>query len=256
MNAENIHKIIALKVDYIHKCASYGMEISEEEIHELRVRYKKLRALLRLAAFVSGNGKGVMPRKLKHLYRAAGVVRDYQLHKKEIIDDTGCDLNKYSHFLILKIDESKIKLCKVFDSIIEKKIIKKISAHLPKKISKKAQWNYLAGKQKELLQVATGVRTDIRLHSIRKTIKDILYLLDILDLEKSYSKRRIKKYKKLSDALGIYNDIVFAVGNIELHKIKDIIPLEEQEILSAKKQQLLARKAAQQKKITSVLNYL
>jgi CHAD domain-containing protein len=256
MNAENIHKIIALKVDYIHKSASQGMAISEEEIHELRVTYKKLRAFLRLAAFVRGNVKGITPRKLKDLYQAAGVIRDYQLHEKEIIDDTGCDLGNYAHFLTLRIEESKIKLCKISESVIDKTIIKKISARLPKKISKKAQWNYLAAKEKELLQVAAGVHTDIRLHSIRKTIKDILYLLDILGLEKSYSKRRIKKYKKLSDALGLYNDIVFTLGDIEHNKVKDLIPLAEQEILSAKKQQLLARKAEQQKKITSILNYL
>jgi len=44
----------------------------EEDIHELRVEYKKLRAFVRLVKLDKGAGDLKLPGKLKSLYHAAG----------------------------------------------------------------------------------------------------------------------------------------------------------------------------------------
>ena len=64
-------------------------ETKEEIIHELRVEFKKTRALLRLAD--GDNNKLKVPKVLKEFYTAAGRVRELQLQQQLIKDCCGED---------------------------------------------------------------------------------------------------------------------------------------------------------------------
>src|SRR6266498_471691 len=73
---------------YIHNIEKHSNRLpgsfDAEDIHDLRVGYKKIRAFLRLLQLESHAGDLQLPPPLKSVYQTAGKVRDIQLFLGEI----------------------------------------------------------------------------------------------------------------------------------------------------------------------------
>ncbi len=153
-----------------------------ENIHELRVAYKKLRAFARMVS--QGNetsGEIKIAKKLKEAYAVSGSIRDLQLQRQRIPKAVKGDPEKPHEYL--KLLQKEIRQLKpVLLAIHFKKIItesrKKMAATMPDnvwvrhfKLFAQQKWGVIHS------IIAVENFNDDNMHSIRKNLKDLFYNL-------------------------------------------------------------------------------
>jgi Uncharacterized conserved protein len=170
-----------------------------EAIHDLRVEYKKLRALLRLLRLN-------MPESLKKLYKAAGKVRDLQVFltipvpAPVFIHNKQKQLFRYKENLVRVIEVTRFKKIKIAkdapDNALEKFVQEKTAAiHIL----------LLAG------------NAESHLHDIRKNYKDIIYANKHFGMDD-------ESMNAMATQLGEFNDRCIALS---LLQNRGDIPAEE-----------------------------
>ncbi|HKH61798.1 MAG TPA: CHAD domain-containing protein [Flavitalea sp.] len=156
-----------------------------EDIHQFRVAFKKLRALLRLInpAVIHSRELGV-PASLLSLYHVAGTVRDLQVNIPFLTDAFARNnVQASSYFTKLEEDLSDAKKglrAKIEESSFKKhehQIIDAITTDLEEYTIREFVHRKVATIQILLL----GLSDDDDIHSIRKHIKDILYSIRIFE---------------------------------------------------------------------------
>lgn len=253
MKTDKIYKTISKNVKLINHYAKNHIPPEEEEIHEMRTTYKKLRAFLRFMHDVNNKNGKVIPKKLKKLYQSAGALRDLQLHIKDIENDAAHHkLDGYANFLLLKANDAQNDLLNTINGFSGKRTIKKIQKNIPGKLSGTALQLYLCDKRNELNTFIRHNATDDNLHSARKIIKDILYLEAIFGKKTGYSDARMKRYKHLSDLLGAHNDMAVDIAFTEQVISKDI-PKNEKDILKTRLKKVEEKKAKLHKQVDDTL---
>lgn len=188
MSREQLQKDIVRKLRDVHHYARLIAEKHEEEdIHEFRVNYKKLRALLRM---VHPNGhKAGLPKNLKRLYTLAGTIRDLQLHYKTVntyfaqYDTVPVG---YLQHIRKAITGAAKDFTRVYNHCSFSRISQTIKKDIPPKYHKELKnWqddNVRAVK----LNLSPGV-TDKTIHDIRKHVKDLAYTHKYLLYKKGYN---------------------------------------------------------------------
>ena len=153
-----------------------------EDIHKFRTEIKKLRAFLHLLNMEVDEGLQIkITKKMKTFYEYIGIIRNLQLHLKNI--------NSY-------FENSNYKIPKAYTATIEKEIEyrkentkefinshnnfydddeEKITSHLPDKLRKQSIKKFIQYMVYELHNKLIRLNDDETLHSIRKLLKDILY---------------------------------------------------------------------------------
>src|SRR6185369_6950007 len=133
MKKRDLQKVVAKRLSNIEK---YSKQIpghfTAEDIHELRVEYKKLRAFTRLLQLAKGGGHLDIPAKLKSLYHAAGETRDIQLflqHVKKVSEKHS--LHTFIHHWQHELFTAKEQLVKEIEKTDLKKIEDTIRHRLP-----------------------------------------------------------------------------------------------------------------------------
>lgn len=185
-----------------------------EAIHDFRVIYKKLRAVVRLT---STEKKQIsIPKKIKSIYRLLGKIRELELIQQKINE---CNFIKQAtkhkciELLRQRMDSLYINLSKIPTEIILDNTFNKIVKSTDKKSSLKTinkfielKWNHIKS------TVITKKLSDTSIHSVRKELKDIFYIIRLLENEigKSWIKKRVPK-KQLDQ----YNEILFELGNFQ-----------------------------------------
>jgi hypothetical protein len=170
----------------------------DEPVHKLRTQYKKLRALLR-AAGVSIT----MPAGFKELYHKAGSLRDYKLYYKEIEDSyKGLYGMPYEYFSVLEmhIYELRQQLLTSIASVNMQEVKEIILAALPGKLDDDKIKEFIKNNKARLKKLDKKKHTLLRLHAMRKHLKDIMYILEISGEGKN------KDLEKITTKLGSYND--------------------------------------------------
>jgi CHAD domain-containing protein len=192
-------------------------DFDSEDIHDFRVEMKKVRALLRLAAFGSKRRKKIkLPKKLKGFYKTVGNIRSLQLHAKKINDTSSAELDPSPDLYLkllegrneINISEAKQKRGKLKGI---KKEMEKLLGRIPKGInagSTKDFTDYELGRLK-VIQVK-AFPTDQELHEVRKIMKDILYNWSYVEpLSKDILPSAIREKAGIEgfvDRLGDYHD--------------------------------------------------
>ncbi|MGN6419649.1 MAG: CHAD domain-containing protein [Pseudobacter sp.] len=209
-----------------------------EDIHDLRVAYKKLRSFLRL---MQGDDRNVkMPDEIKVIYRSCGTVRDMQLiierlrEWKEIIPGflkgIHHDLFQAKELLVIHIEDTSIS-----------KTIKELMDELPPTVTEEMLKRFIQRKVATIHVLLLALEHEEELHAIRKALKDLVYVKKILETELKYDYafpewQDDNKLEELTTMLGDLNDQYIALSFLNEERMQQA-PLEEQTAL----QQLLAQ---------------
>lgn len=222
----------------------------QEAIHDFRVDSKKLRAFLRLINHEpSFTGNLKIPKQLKKIYTACGSIRDLQLQigRIKVLFENTDPPNAYLE-LLEKALISETRKCKtLFKQLPLRKSIVPSTTHLPSILSKDCFTNFFREKVADCLSILTSAAiTDSSMHSMRKNIKDIIYIYKIYD---DYTKtkvpasvwNKIEFSKALKDAqtLGLYNDQCIAISFLQAGWLKSVNLKERKRLQTIRKNWLL-----------------
>jgi len=157
--------------------AGFGIE----DIHQFRLEVKKLRAFIRLA----GPAGCRLPGKLHRVYKAVGEIRNLQLLRVSLDADA-----EKGHFTIPEdfyrhLDGRIVAANQEAGVLIEaqrrfRKLPLRLTGALQRSLSREAQFSFVYKKISLAERPAPSGGEDERLHSLRKSLKDILYVWPLL----------------------------------------------------------------------------
>ncbi|MBS1567098.1 MAG: CHAD domain-containing protein [Bacteroidetes bacterium] len=188
-------------------------------IHYFRVDIKKLRAFYRLLSLEAGTEEAVqLPRRLKKMYSCLGALRDLQQHESKLKEFSrqhplpGRQLRKRLKDDLKKAGDRK-------GCLLPEKYFAKHAAsmgkQLPPQLAPETLRQFFIQKQDHIRYiVACANFSDEELHSIRKDIKDMMYVADIYTEELKSSLALLfwqggdrSKLDALAKDLGDHNDL-------------------------------------------------
>jgi CHAD domain-containing protein len=203
-----------------------------EDIHDLRVAYKKLRAWLRLLQ--GGVGAVCMPAALKNLYRAAGTVRDEQLllHMISTLVMPQQPLPVFTQYIQCRLFADKEQLVKAIEHIHFKEVQNTIHQSLPANWQHEVMHKFIQVKTAAIrLTLLAGV-DDKGLHTSRKHLKDIIYngkTLQSLGLAWPTDAGWVHSplLQGVSERLGVFNDHCNTAAWLQAAHVEDLPPEEK-----------------------------
>jgi len=234
--------------------ASIPGKFDKEDIHELRVNYKKLRAFVRLLQEDPDAGKHLaVPDDIKEVYQAGAKVRDRQLfldflHKS--IKDPTTLMPQFASGINRELFKTKEKLVLAIEETSFKDGEAKLKKSLPSFLHDEAIHRFVHRKVAAVQLILLSLENDEDLHGIRKHLKDLLYVIRIFEQEWgiSFPIHAWKSEKALSDittALGDYNDLSITVGFLDDSTINEL-PEEEKSVLLGLKEKSCTQKSVLQ----------
>lgn len=246
----------------VHKYAKhlqqYGRKIpgafAVEDVHELRVEYKKLRAFIRLVQLDVDAGKHLaMPEKVKALYRAAGTVRDDQLFLvtvQQMAAEKEIALPQFQRSLEKKLFPAKEILVKEVERFDDHKAFDHVNDALPDYLHDQTISQFILRRVAAIRILQLALDREEELHAVRKHLKDIFYVIKIFENDWGIefpviAWRSEKQLSNVASALGDFNDCCNTVTLLQ-GSIHESLPAEEQEILVQWKDKLLQEKEASQ----------
>jgi|GEM_PF-677188 CHAD domain-containing protein len=214
MKGKELEKIVDKYLRSLEKyCRNIPGSFTVEDIHELRVGYKRLRAFLRLCSEDPRARHLEIPEPLSEVYRAAGAVRDLQLFISNIT------LFAKVHFLLPEfakcmnhqLFKAKEQLVKKIEKVdwdkVSKSIKQELPSHLGDSIIRQFVNRNVAGIH--ILQLAAEREKD--LHDVRKKLKDLLLVNRVFEHDWGISFpfppwKNEKQVNVLAEKLGEFND--------------------------------------------------
>ena len=195
-----------------------------EAIHQFRVEYKKLRALLRmLSQQEETTGEIKISNTLKEVYSISGSIRDLQLQQHRIVEATKQEQKKPQAYLTLlqkEMDSPKPELSEILlrNSINAGK--KKTDAGIPAEFPLNSFKNFVRQKWAVVHAIIrSGNFSDDNVHLVRKNLKDLFYNLKLYKgtdheiLSKIILKGKDEQYfNQLLEELGSFQDKCTAIA--------------------------------------------
>lgn len=205
-----------------------------EAIHQFRVAYKKLRALLRMLSQEDDTtGEVKVLRKLKKAYNISGSIRDLQLQQQRIREAANQEPKKPQAYLTLlqkEIDKLKPELLEIVSENPVAESKKKTDASMPDEFRLQDIQIFLQRKQVNISSIIeSGDFSDDNVHAIRKNLKDLFYNLKINgEIEPAISFSNIwkgkdeKYFDQLLDELGNFQDKCTAIALLKTYWINSL----------------------------------
>lgn len=265
MKKKQLQKIISGRLRKINGyCKNIRKNFDDASIHQFRVEVKKLRALLRLVALeLKHPQKLKLPNKLKTVYAVAGEIRDTQLHLKRIaaaIEKKDGQPDAYNKLLQQKINKKKKQLAKLLSRRFFPAVKRKIVSRLPAALNPETAIQFVQQKMTSLTVSITAEPDDEALHTIRKHLKDLMYDVNPPedDIKNALppdlvSKEQLQSVKHLTDQLGEFNDLCYAVQSVDPGRMK-VLKDEEKEQLNRIRNQWIKEKEQLKKTALSSLS--
>lgn len=191
-------------------------ECDPENIHSLRISYKKLKAFL-LMLNTKHHKQPVVTKKLKKVYKLSGNIRDSQLQLLRYQEaDKTKEIEQYTKILHQNIEQFKQEILKLLSKKITTKWGQKGLAAIHQKFGAKDFTKYLKTKQRHIQKMASQKYvSDTSLHAIRKELKELSYnskyLVDKAFNISNQQKKQYAFYDKLSVTLGDFQDLCNAI---------------------------------------------
>ncbi len=262
MNKQTIQHITRSHYKKIKKQLNkIAANFDTEQIHQFRVAYKKLRALLRMISIQNEpTGKLNISKKLNHCYHIAGLLRDLQLQRQRIEKTSRRKLIKLGpYFNLLREEMNKLKteLAEIIATNPVAASERKTNKNAPGKFPLTRIRIYANEKWQTVYEmIAAAHFTEQSLHTIRKNLKDLFYNLrsDKATWHKVLSKHTInkKQYNQLLDELGDFHDLCAGVSLLNSSRIKKLNK-QQQQILMQIKRELVKEKAAMKRLLVTKL---
>ena len=199
--------------DFLESFQNCVLRCSEEDIHDLRVSIKKIRAMISFLVH-NEHRKTEMTILLKPIFRTAGKIRDIHIHQSiarslrnrngrvllgilsgQIIQADGdlkLVLGNFDHYAF---NRSRIEIQELIGKITEEELFFESMAFLDKKLV--------------MVHEYCDKSFDSKLHRIRKEIKIIAEILKLrLSIQDSrYEQEIYSRVKLLSDHIGRWHDL-------------------------------------------------
>lgn len=233
MKHKELEEVVAGEADSLRKYAERILSADDaEDIHRFRVGYKKLRAFLRLH---TGKAKGLSG-ELKQIYRAAGEVRDRQVHLAIILDwleHDGREVAGYPGILKAELEESRNKLNNLIIGYPFRGLTEKLTKSLPDQLSHDTITRFVRRQAEGFYENIEDGATDEALHTARKHLKDLVYNAGYLradKMEQSFLEQH-KTIKKLASLLGDYHDKHALIARLQAVQEGEIAANEQESLL-------------------------
>jgi CHAD domain-containing protein len=192
----------------------------KEDIHDLRVGFKKTRAFIRLLQLEKDTGNLQISHRLKAVYQTAGKVRDMQLflaelHQLPVAAQIPGSLSHYNRQLF----SDKENTVSAIEAVHFKKILTDLTDELPQELHDDTVKRFMHQKVAaiHILQLAADDEHD--LHSTRKQLKDIIYVIRIFEndwgISFPVSGFNEKKLSDMASLLGDFNDRCLAISLLQ-----------------------------------------
>lgn len=257
MKGKELGKIADKYVRSLEKyCRNIPGSFTVEDIHELRVGYKRLRAFVRLCNEDRHARHLKMPDTVVEVYRAAGEVRDLQLFIANIVlfAKVQFALQQFTKCMQQQLFRAKEQLVKKIEKVDWDKSRKSLKQELPPGLHDTAIRQFVNRKVAaiHILQLAAEREED--LHDVRKNVKDLLLVNRVFDHDWGIAFpfppwKNEKPVNELAEKLGDFNDECITLAFLHDDCSKDL-PGEEnhklgiwrkmqQEIVEKEQQKLL-----------------
>jgi CHAD domain-containing protein len=240
-----------------------------EAIHQLRVQYKKLRALLRMLPQQKGSALGIkITKKLKTGYNISGAIRDLQLQQQRILEVTKDDLKKPCAYITLiqkETDKLKKELSEIFLEKPVNECKKKTDVFVPEKFPLNSFRNFILQKWAAIYEIIiSGNFNDDNIHTIRKNLKDLFYNLKIYEgiehdiILLSIWKGKDENYiNELLDELGKFQDKCVSIALLKSSWINSLNTSNREQLRRIKvawiKDKLITKKLLVEKLKTDII---
>lgn len=255
MKREALEQVVDNHISNIEKHSKkLPGSFDQEDIHDLRVNYKKVRAFLRLLQLEKDAGHLHIPVKLKSLYHHGGNVRDWQLFLAEIHDAGLAEkLPDCMHRWRRQLFTYKEQTVHAIETTHFKRILQGIIKELPRQLQDDTIRRFMHQKIAAIHILLLAADNEKDLHSIRKQLKDIIYCTRIFEKEGGmpFPFQGWMNEKELSDmatSLGDFNDQCLAISLLQPSYI-DKCNTEEQHILRNLQMNWLHQKEALQRQL-------
>lgn len=195
-------------------------KFDKEDIHDLRVGYKKTRAFIRLLLLEKNSGDLHIPQRLKTLYHAAGKVRDMQLfldglHELPVVLQIPNTIAHYNRQLF----NNKEEAVSAIEDVQFKKILTSLTDELPKELHTDTLKKFLHQKVAAIHIILLAADDEHDLHSIRKQLKDIIYVLRVFEndwgVPFAINGFVEKELNDMASQLGDFNDRCLAISLLQ-----------------------------------------
>jgi CHAD domain-containing protein len=222
MKRQALEEVVIKHINSIEKHSNrLPGTFDQEDIHDLRVGYKKIRAFLRLLQLEKDGGGVHMPDKLKGVYQICGKVRDLQLflaelHTIKMATLLPASITHWSRQLFTYKEQT----VSAIEAVDFKKLTDTISKELPRQLHDETVKKFMHQKVAAIHIVLMAADHEEDLHTIRKQLKDIIYTIRIFEQDWGipFPVKGWKSEKELSDmasALGDFNDRCHAVSLLQ-----------------------------------------
>jgi CHAD domain-containing protein len=242
-------------------CAQVPLTYDIEDIHDLRVEYKKLRAFIRLLQWEEDAAKLKVPGKLKTIYETGGPVRDLQLFFPLLEPHFSQQPSpQYLERLHQRLSSAKDKLQQAIFQTSFEKTEESMLHRLPKSLQAETVRKFVQDKITTIQAGMVAIHHDEDLHTIRKQLKDLTYNIKTFrnDFNLPFPVSLGNSEEDLNHAvtlLGNYNDLCFAVTFLQTHK-EEGLPESEAHLLEQLEKEWLEEKDARQKVVIQKLTDL
>ena len=203
---------------YCRQLKSYGRKIpgsfNPEDIHDLRVVYKRLRAMMRMLHPAKRHPESLGLSEFVPLYQAAGVVRDHQVFIPKVtklLSENKLQAPQYLAMLFKRLFPAKEKLVHIIESTDFRAGKEDVFKHIKSELDDDQVRKFIHRKIAALQILLLVPDHDVEVHSIRKHLKDVTYSIRLFRKEWGIDFPVIawKSEKQMNDvgeALGDYND--------------------------------------------------
>jgi CHAD domain-containing protein len=210
----------------IQKMDSLKEKMDVEELHDLRVTHKRLRAFFRM---LKKTGPELLPDEedynhIRSFYKTAGKVRDLHVQDKEMSKhekDLGIDL-QFLHDYIAEREEKAEKdfydALNSFDRGVYERYLQKLEQGLHQ--DDLFKWyrtvvDFTHNQLKKTEKTISKADTAKKLHKIRSKLKDAFYYLEIINSEETFENIPDDEVKQAQSFLGDWHDNVVSYEFIQ-----------------------------------------
>ena len=243
---------------YVYRIEKYSNRLpgsfNKEDIHDLRVNYKKLRAFVRLL-------RVHLPPPLKVLYHCCGDVRDrqlllQQLQEQQFCDQLPCFVNKLQQHLFVYKEQAVLAI----EQLHFKKVVAGIAKQLPPRLRNADLEQFLHLKTASINILLLVADNDTNLHSVRKHVKDVIYTKRIIEHDAGHTFPETSlgsddQLNELATQLGNFNDRCLQVSLLQAGEEVDRSE-DERIIIDRWQQQLIQQKRTEQQQLQKTVQKL
>jgi CHAD domain-containing protein len=259
MKRKALSAVIIRHISSMEKhCHRLPGSFDPEDMHDLRVNYKKTRAFLRLLQVDKESGDLQVPDKLKAVYQNGGKVRDLQLflaqlQAMEVAPALPVCIAHWNRQLFAYKEQT----VRSIEAVHFKKLLGDITKELPTHLHNDTLNKFIQRKVAAIHLVLLAADNEKDLHTIRKQLKDLIYVSRIYESEWEIpfpvnNWKSEKELSDLADTLGDFNDRCLEVSLLQSGCSNDCGDEEKYKLQQLQKNCLQQKEIQQQQLLQQV----